>query len=165
MRFDDTQANFLAAAGALDGDPDLVFVLDTGTDDNASNVEKRWDSDWQAFATLGDKYLTGITIVADRNTASRIAISIAKNYITSFFMRRTFSLKGRTGTDTDATVTYMFPSPILGRVFNARLALFNDGATNQTSVRALGFHYLPVGNVPSSEIVNTSPDASPGGSQ
>ena len=163
MQFDDTQANFLAASGALTGDPRLVFQLDVGTDDNASVINRNWDSDWQAFNTLGDKYLTGITVVADRNIQSRVAISLAHDYETTFRFRRTFDLKGRRPTDTDATVTYKLSYPILGSVFNARLNLFNDGSANRTALRAVGFHYLPLNQSVRAGVTNIDPSSSPGG--
>ncbi len=142
MQYDDAQANFIAAAGATTGDPRLVFQLDTGTDDNSVQVNRNWDTDWQAFSTLGDKYLTAITVVGDRNAQTRVSIAIAHNYQTIFRFRRTFALRGRRPADTDARVTYRLPYPILGNVFNARLRLFNDESTNQASIRAVGFHYI-----------------------
>ena len=102
-------AHFIACAGATDGNPDLVFTMDTGTDDNGVAIARSWDSDWHTFNTLGDKYLTGFTIVADRNTQSRVAISVAHNYQSKFRYRKTFSLKGRSNSDTDSVVTYKLP--------------------------------------------------------
>lgn len=144
MRYDDAQANFVAAAGATTGDPRLVFELDTGEDDNAVSVVRNFDTDWQAFSTLGDKYLTGITVVSDQASQTRVSIAVAHNYQTIFRFRRTFSLKGRRPADTDSRVTYRLPYPIQGNVFNARLRMFNDEATNQASIRAVGFHYIPL---------------------
>lgn len=163
MRFDDAQAQFMAVSGATDANPDLVFTMDTGQDDNGTRIDSFWDTDWQTFNTLGDKYLTGITVIADRNAQSRLAISFAHNYETRFRRRRTFSLKGRRPTDTDAVVTYKFPSPILGRVFNARLNMFNDGSIDQTAIRAIGFHYLPINASVREGVTNISPDSSVGG--
>jgi hypothetical protein len=143
-RRSNTTANVLLGTDPAD---DNVWQLDTGQDDNGTLIDSFYTTDWNDFGIVGDKWITGATLQFKANDNTRAEVSIAKNFDPTWKFSKMYDLSGRRLGSTQAAeellrVKYTIP-PQYGEVFNIRIRLFNDGATNRAELQSMFIHLIP----------------------
>ncbi len=142
VRLDQDNPNIL-----LGSTTDLVFQIDSGTDDDGTAVTRRYDTDWQDMESTGDKIFYGVNLTFKRKKDVRIKISVAQDFEQDFRFERTYDLKGLHPDRAEVRINYEVPSPIKGTHFNVRVRIFHDGSTNVGEMRQLDMLYEPTSQV------------------
>jgi len=108
----------------------VVYQLDTGTNDAGTAISRYFDLDWSDLGVSGTKYLTGCEFVFERARDCRVRISVAVDKSNKFNYGKWFDLQGHDPEETQVRVSYNIPSPVYGTWFKIRVEMFHDAATN-----------------------------------
>ena len=143
-----TTANVLLGTDPQD---DNVYHIDTGQHDTVGAstdtvVDRFYDTDWQDFGVIGDKYLTGVSCQFRALAATRVEISVARDYEDVFRFPQMYDLAGQrfanASAKTSTRIRYEI-TPTYGEVFNIRFRFFHDGSTNVAELHAVYAHIIP----------------------
>ena len=147
-RRSNTTANVLLGAGTGDRQ---VYQLDSGQNDvdatPTTTIPSRfYDTDWQDFGLVGDKYFTGATLQFRALAATRAEISVARDYEDVFRFPQMYDLAGPRFANASSKMThrvrYEIP-PQYGEVFNIRVRFFHDGSANVAELQSIHAHVIP----------------------
>lgn len=135
FKFSDNAAQkFIASASTL------VYELETtDSQDKTTAVSRYYDTDWQTFQSLNPKVIRRINLLFKRTPNVRVKVSIAYDYLETFFYEQTYDLKGNAGEDT-ATIEFIPPQERKATAFNIRIRFFHD-STNKAELRGIFFDY------------------------
>ena len=123
----------------------LVYQLDSlSASDDGTAINRYYDTDWTECEFAGEKLLKGVTFQANKNAGGRVAISVAKDFGSTFYYEKFISLRGLPSSGTYVNVPYRIDPGLKGNVFNVRIRMFHDDGTQQEIVPPVILSYEPV---------------------
>ena len=134
---------------------DLVYQLDSGTDDDGTKVSRYYDLDWATYGIPGEKYLMGCDFYMTRKAGVNVSVACARDFDSNFQQAQPLSSYGREVDTGNTLLSYRLPSPLYGNYFKIRFTFTHTGATNVGEVWNITPVILPVGHM-NREQVNSN---------
>ena len=123
----------------------LVYETDiNSTTDDGTTITRYIDTDWQSFDMLDEKVCIGATLLFERTSKTRASAEIAWDNRSTFSYKKGFDLRGAADGD-DIIVHYDINPGIQATWFNIRVKFYHDLSTARGKLKAVIFHYQPVG--------------------